>query len=234
MPLHDHFRPPLYPTRRWASFHGAWAGNLAAWLNTVLPEGFYAEPFLEFVIETDVAAMRARDQWGGGGGWQPSSGVLGTISIAAPTDTVEVQVFQREDGAQLAGCIELVSESNKKSPLERRAFATKCASYLHRGAGVAIVDAVTSRRASLHAELLGLFGAPGELAPAGDLYASAYRPQRAEKHTELTVWHAALELGQPLPDVPLWLHRGPCIGLALEATYLQTWRGLRMPLNGET
>src|SRR5262245_15256075 len=140
MPLHDHFRPPLYPSRRWGPFHGSWANNLANWLNTVLPEGFYAEPFLEFVIETDGAALRERDQWDGGGNWEPPSGTLGTISIAAPTDTVEVQVFRKEDGPQLAGCVELVSESNKKSPSERQAFITKCASYLHLGAGVVIVD----------------------------------------------------------------------------------------------
>jgi len=61
MPLLDHFRPPLSRSHPWRAFHGAWAAALARLLNAgVLPEGYYAVPFLDRdgPIEIDVAALR--------------------------------------------------------------------------------------------------------------------------------------------------------------------------------
>src|SRR5947209_7848969 len=51
--LRDHFRPPLGTQRHWHSFHGAWATAIAAGLNQRLPEGYFAEPNVQFGIEID-------------------------------------------------------------------------------------------------------------------------------------------------------------------------------------
>ena len=221
MPLHDHFRPPLYPSRRWNSFHAGWAMNIATALNAVLPERYHAEPNVTLVVEADVAALDR------GGDWTPPGG---TASIPWPpaVDTAEVRVFRRMDGLELAAAIELVSEPNKDRPDTRDAFVAKCASYLHAGAGLVVFDAVTVLHANLHAALLASLDAPEGLAPAGDLYVGAYRPVRRKERSELTVWHAPLALGQPLPDVPLWLRAGPCVRVEMEATYMQTWRDPRI------
>src|SRR3954447_3529464 len=55
--LRDHFRPPLGTQRHWHAFHSAWAPAIAAGLNERLPEGYFAEPTVEFGIEIDVATF---------------------------------------------------------------------------------------------------------------------------------------------------------------------------------
>jgi len=57
LPLQDHFHPPLSVRRHWHAFHNAWATYIASDLNTRLPEGYFAEPNVQFGIEIDVAAF---------------------------------------------------------------------------------------------------------------------------------------------------------------------------------
>ena len=57
MPLLDHFHQPLYPRHRWHGFHNAWATYIAAALNQSLPEGYFAEPNVQFAIEIDAAVL---------------------------------------------------------------------------------------------------------------------------------------------------------------------------------
>src|SRR2546423_12855150 len=116
--LLDHFRPPLSIQRHWHAFHHAWATYLASDLNQRLPEGYFAEPNVQFGIEIDVAAFEAAEfepdlAWSGGlvqAVWTAPAPTL-TIPLPFITDVVEVQVFSGEGGPTLAGAIELVSPS---------------------------------------------------------------------------------------------------------------------------
>jgi hypothetical protein len=166
MPLLDHFHPPLSTQRHWESFHATWAASIADSLNQEwLPDGYFAEEQLHPAarVEIDVAVF------------QEASGRRGGAAIAAPPriyappapqltipnvalEGAEVLVYSSEGGPTLVGAIELVSPSNKDRPESRRAFAAKCASYLHHGIGLVVVDIVTSRSANLHAELMALLG----------------------------------------------------------------------------
>lgn len=233
MPLKDHFHPPLAPRRLWNSFHAAWATTIAYALNKDLPKGYYAEPQCRFVVEIDVAAFDLRiDGAKGTPDWKPSSPAI-SLATAAATDTVEVQVF-REGGGELtlAGCIELVSPSNKDRPAEREAFVSKCANYIHQGAGLLVVDVVTERNANLHAALVERLAPSTESVLDAKLYAAAYQPQRKKDQTTVDVWQEALALGDPLPIMPLWLKDGPCMAIRLEDTYDRTCRELRIVTNG--
>jgi hypothetical protein len=147
MPLRDHFHRPLVPRRHWTSFHGAWATFISGQLNRLLPPDFFAEPLCHFVVEIDVAAFDEKGLGSETAGWTPSAPTL-TVPIAAATETVEVRIYREEGGSALAGCIELVSPSNKDRVDERDAFVSKCASYLHDGVGLLVVDIVTSRLAN--------------------------------------------------------------------------------------
>jgi hypothetical protein len=239
MPLLDHFHPPLSVQRHWESFHGRWTAALADALNAgLLPTGYFAEMQVTLSrVEVDVPTLEGRTNGVTSGASTPSVG--GVATLAAPVwappapalemDAVfpgdmEVLVFSTEAGPTLVGAIELVSPGNKDRADARRAFAIKCLSYLQQGIGVVIVDIVTSRRANLHDEMAQLL--LGEAPPfpgTPPLYAAAYRPLRRGEAQRIAVWPAALEVGQPLPVMPLWLRGVPApIRVDLEATYGET------------
>jgi hypothetical protein len=117
--------------------------------------------------------------------------------------------------------IELVSPANKDRPSHRRMFAVKCASYLQQGISVMVVDVVTERPGNLHAELLRLLEldvkTPAK-APR-DLYATAYRTVPKKKNLVLELWAKQLEVGAPLPTLPLWIAPELSIPVDLEQTY---------------
>src|SRR5437899_2796163 len=182
MPLLDHFRPPLSQRRHWDSFHGAWAEAMAANLNqSLLPEQFVAEARVKLgnQVEIDVGAFKEDgtpppSESGGVAVWAPPKPLATAALEFQDPDIFEVQVLSEHEGPRLVAAIELVSPSNKDRPANRRMFAIKCASYLHSGVSVILVDVVTERPGNLHGELLDLLQVqlktPGQ--GAHDLYAT--------------------------------------------------------------
>lgn len=235
MPLLDHFHPPLSAERRWESFHSSWATRIAdALTEQWLPPNYIAEEHAHFgpSVEIDVATFAqegtgSRTEGGalvatvGSEVWAPPA-ADGAFPAVFP-DTFEVRVLSTETGPKLVAAIELISPGNKDGPAERRAFATKCASYLFQGISVIIMDIVTNRRANLHEEILRLMEIPDvlELPPEARLYAVAYRPVRRGQGEEIDVWRAALALGQTLPTLPLGLRGDLAIPVDFEATYAE-------------
>lgn len=231
MPLQDHFHPPLAQRRHWESFHAAWATALADALNDgLLPPGYFAEELISIGgrVEIDVATWQ---EDGGNGAaavatrvWAPPKPAL-TMPAVFP-DTLQVQVYRTEGGPTLVASVELVSPANKDRPAHRRAFATKCASCLHQGNGLVVVDIVTSRRFNLHNELIDVLQQDDRYRMADDdvLYACAYRPVRRDERAEIDIWPEPLTLGQALPTLPLALPGDVCVPLDLEATYADVCR----------
>jgi hypothetical protein len=231
MPLLDHFHPPLAPRRHWESFHVTWAGAIADDLNeTLLPEGYFAEEHAQLgpMVEIDVATFTDAEpsaQRSGGTAilspraWAPPAPAM--IVPAAFPDAFEVLVFESEGGARLVGAIELVSPGNKDRDAHRRAFAVKCASYLCRGIGLIVVDIVTSRRANLHNEIGQVLGQGGAFALPAEtaLYRIAYRPIVRDGQSQIEIWPSSLEIGRPLPILPLALNAELVLPIDLESTY---------------
>jgi len=234
MPLLDHFHPPLLGHRHWEGFHGRWAVAISDALNENLPSEYFAE-FQVTVgtsIEVDVATFTENgvSEPGQRGGattavqtrvWTPPAPT--TVIPAVFPDDFEVQVFSTAAGPTLVAAIELASPGNKDRDESRRAFAAKCASYLHRGIGLMIVDIVTSRHANLHDDLMRLLGHAEVAAfPAPtSLYATAYRPVHREARNEIDLWREALALGQPLPILPLAIRGLGYLPIGLEDTYME-------------
>ncbi len=244
MPLLDHFHPPLSAERRWESFHSSWATKLAdALTERWLPPNYIAEEHVHFgpSVEIDVAPFTREDfstateQGGtvatlGPRVWSapPADGVLPAVF----PETFEVRVLSTDTGPKLVAAIELVSPSNKDRPAERRAFATKVASYLYQGIRVIIVDIVTSRRANLHNEVLRVMEAADSLQLPAEtyLYAVAYRPLRRSDGDAIEVWRSPVALGKALPTLPLGLRADLAIPVDFEATYAEAC--LRKRLTG--
>lgn len=228
MPLLDHFAPDFRRPRSWRSFHTAWATNMAQGLNQGrLPPFYRAEPNTQFgSVEIDVATFK-----NGSGSAPPPSADRPVWSAPAPTltatvnltdvDVVEVRVLYRGDDEELKAAVEIVSPSNKDRPSSRHAFAVKCADILRRGASLVVIDVVTDRHASLHAEVLEVAEAEAgaEWESPTRLSVIAYRAVPAGGRDRLELWPVELTVGQPLPTVPLWLGVDGAIPLDLEASY---------------
>ena len=237
MALLDHFQAPLKSHRHWHSFHNAWATFLAAELNEWLPEGWFAEPNVQFNIEIDVAAFDDRPEKLDAvtsfpslvPGWHPPAPVQ-TIPFPLVTDSVEVNIYENTSGLILAGAIELISPANKDRAASRETFVSKCETYLQQGAGLLIVDVVTERGGNLHRELLDRLEAVTAL--QDPLYTAAYRLTEREGTPSLEVWEEPLTVGAPLPTMPLWLRGGLCLPVDLEATYQRTCKAQRIDCNG--
>jgi hypothetical protein len=242
MPLLDHFHPPLEQQFPWESIHAGWATHLAETLNTQwLPAEYIAAEHIHWGphVEIDVATG---ERSGGTPPALPNGPSTATLprvwAPPAPTRTMaavfpqtfEVRVFNTMGGLTLVAAIELISPGNKDRPDERRAFATKCAGYLHQGISVVIVDVVTSRRANLHNETMRLLEAAADLdlPVETNLYAVAYRPVRREERNEIDLWTAPCAVGQPLPTMPLRLTRDLFVPVEFEPTYQDTCRRRRL------
>lgn len=238
MPLLDHFRPPLSERRPWESFHATWCGSIADHLNeALLPPGFLA---LEQVspgpaIEIDVATVQEPPSPGRGvvatqprTPWLPSAPPL-TLPLAFPTRHA-VEVHSTEGARSLVAAIDLVSPGNKDRASKRRQFAGKCANYLARSVGLVMVDAVTTRPANLHNDLIELLALWDDflIPPAVELYAAAYRPLNAPEGGQVQARPFALALGQVLPTVPLSLSADCCLALDLEVSYLDACQRRRL------
>jgi hypothetical protein len=235
MPLLDHFRPPLKGARHWESFHGVWAGAIAASLNRgVLPKDYVAEIQIHLggPFEIDVATLEEERQEQDGGGvavktWAPPAAQL--VMPATYPDEFEVQVLDLSAGPTLVAAIELVSPGNKDRQETRQAFVAKCAAYLHAGVGLVVIDIVTERRANLHNELVQTMNQRA-FALAGNprLYVMAYRPRRRRKKDEIEMWPFSLEVGQAMPTAPLALRGGPTLPLDLETSYMDARQASRL------
>jgi hypothetical protein len=231
VPLHDHFRPPLAPRRRWESFHANWAGAMADALNADgLPDGYFAEEQVHAGprVEIDLATFASPP--GGGLAVHTYAPPAPALSLpAAFPDEFAVQVFSDDGGARLVAAVELVSPGNKDRPDARRLFAAKLAGYLAAGVSVVVVDVVTTRRGDLTAELLQVLGR-AEPSPAGPaLSAVAARPLTGPAGDRLDLWAEPLAVGHPLPTVPLWLTADVCVPLDLDATYTAAYDRRRLP-----
>jgi Protein of unknown function (DUF4058) len=231
MPLLDHFHPPLAPSRHWESFHVNWAGAIADALNeSLLPEGYFAEEHARLGprVEIDVATFDDPNPSGRREGgtttlppraWAPPAPTI--VVPAAFPDTIEILVFESEGGARLVAAIELVSPGNKDRDAHRLAFAVKCASYLCRGISLIIIDIVSSRRANLHDEIMRILGHGNTFAMPAEavLYGVAYRPIVRDGQPQIEAWPSPLEIGRPLPVLPLALNAELALPIDLESTY---------------
>lgn len=165
-------------------------------------------------------------------------GVLPPGYVAGPTvhlgecDEYEVRIYDSERDRRLVAAVEFVSSSNKDQPESRRAFATKCVSLLQQNVSVSVIDVVTTVQSNLYAEFLDLVGKSDPT--LGDdppfLYAATFRiRKRPRQRSLLDAWFYPLQVGQPLPALPLWLDRDLNVKLDLEATYEQACRLLHLP-----
>lgn len=248
MPLRDHFHPPISKRSSWEGFHGGWPMAIVQRLSPLLPEDYTAEPrvHLGTYYEIDVCAFEDdRPKPAAWAGPQSTVGVA-TARWAAPEPTLvteaealdeyeyEVLIYDQNRARQLVAAIEIVSPANKDRRESRRAFVTKYAGLLGQGVCVSIVDLVTTRRSNLYLETLAQIeqSDPKFAANPPWTYAATCRWHRigdnGTARKRLEAWAYPLEIGQPLPTLPLWLTDELAVSVELEPSYEETCRVLRI------
>jgi hypothetical protein len=239
MPLLDHFHQPLSANHPWPSVHSAWANTIVQHLNgDLLPRRYYALPTVQLGrdFEIDVGTLDFPDAAARASGglatavWAPPRPPIALPVEFTDPDIFEVRVMSEEEGIPVAA-LELVSPGNKDRPANREAFAIKCASYLHSGISVIVIDVVTERRHNLHARILARLRLTSEAAGASDeLYAVAYRTVAGGAGLQLEAWPEPLAVGRLLPTMPLWLAPDLVLPLDLEPCYQSACRSLRIEM----
>jgi hypothetical protein len=146
-------------------------------------------------------------------------------------DEYEVLIYDERRGRRLVAIIELISPFNNNRPESRQAFAAKVAALLQRNVCVSLVDVVSVRQFNLYANVLEFLGgndpALGAIPPF--LYAVTIRGRkRSRQRSLLESWFYPMEIGKPLPTLPVWLDLDLSISVGLESSYEETCRVLRI------
>jgi len=239
MPLRDHFHSPVNNKHRWDAVHGQWPGEIVRTLFDILPPGFVAEPqvYHGAPFKVDVSMIEdhthpiSLDEGQGRTATLTAAPTLIVPADLSALDEYEVRVYDVDRERTLVAAIEIVSPANKDRPETRDQFTHKVINLLRQDVCVAIVDIVTSRHANFYAELLAQLGQSdpslGEPPPA--LYAVTLRTRKPrKKHPVLDAWYFPLNIGQPLPTIPLWLTPDLPINLPLEPNYQEVCRLLHI------
>jgi len=241
MPLRDHFRPPANAVLAWDALHGMWPAMIVRALYDILPPGYVAAPkvFLGSGHEIDIAALEIdsavyspnQSHSNGTAPWSPPSPTLTLEADLAEQDEYEVRIYDDRYERRLVAAIELVSPGNKDRDQNRKEFVGKVVGLLNKGVCVSIVDVVSIRQFNFYADLLELIGhsdpALGDDPPF--LYAVTLRNRRQKRRRPyVDTWFYPLAIGQPLPQLPIWLDTDLSISLELESSYEETCRLLHI------
>jgi hypothetical protein len=227
MPLHD-----WKDDRGWDSVHLVWLAQLLDWVQPRLPEGYRAYlgsvPALTIDTPNGRPDMSVR-QWtappaetgaapAAGGAGEPDQEAVATFTLD-PHRAVHIDLH-----GQLIAAIELVSPRNKDRPSSRERYLGRYVGYLRQGVHLLLID-VLPRPAGFSfadalAENLG-FAQPICPAPC----AVSYRVgEPVPEGTLLALWRRPLEVGKPLPTVPLALDARQRVPIDLEHTYREAAR----------
>jgi hypothetical protein len=218
---------------------------IVANLRGKLPRRYFAEPRVhsgssaeidvatfENEGETVVPGHNAKDNGGiATAVWAPPRPTFAVATDLPIQDVYEVRVYDEKRHCRLVAAIEIVSPANKDRPEHRRSFAGKCVGLLRERVSVVIVDLVTTRAQNLYRELLEQIGQsdPNVSLEPTPLYTVACRMTKRTDEWVLEAWAQSLELGWPLPRVPLWLADDLAVPLELEASYEQSCSILNIP-----
>jgi hypothetical protein len=224
MPLHD-----WTDERGWDSVHPLWLTYLVEWIRPRLPEGYKA--YLGGVPALTVASGNGKPdvsvrQWGP----RPAAETVTGTSILEPD--LEASVVFRLDPqralhidfhGQLIAALEIVSPRNKDRADAKETYTNRYLGYLRLGVHLMLVDVLPRpKRFSFSDAITSGLGL--ELPPLPSPFAAAYRvgeviPVGDDMGSLVAVWRRPLQVGQPLPALPLPLSVHRAIEIDLEETY---------------
>lgn len=242
MPIHDWTR---VRANRWHDFHQSWTLAIRNALNGgLLPAGYLA--MAEQITggpEPDVVTLSlpsrpaGSDPGGVGVTDKPPRARLKTQSDAALYARKADRITVRHPDGDVIAVIELVSPGNKDSKRAVHSFARKAVEFLFAGVNLLIVDLFPPNRLNpqgIHKLIWDrIRDEPFELPPDKPLTLAAY-----SAGTTITGYVEPVGVGDPLPDMPIFLTPDRYVPCPLEATYQASWdvfpQALKEPLLSRT
>lgn len=231
MPMHDWTR---VPSGLFHDFHQTWCIQLKVALNAgILPPGLAA--LVEQRAGYREADVLAIDRWGKRPVPSDEIEVGGVATLGRPQTrlmfssprqsyaTRASRIAIKHHLGRTVAIIEIVGPGNKDSRAAVRDFVAKTLDFVKAGVHVLIVDLFppSSRDPlGLHALIWDEIGADETLVfPSGtDRLLASYQ---AGPVTEAFI--EPLAVGDPLPDMPLFLAEGLHVKVPLESTYQSAW-----------
>ena len=233
MPMHDWSR---VQAGIYHNFHVLWLSAITNRLNAgLLPKGMIA--MAEQVIggpEPDVVTLQQNDIV-----FSDNGGSLATLTDAPPRPKtqyvipVEVEryaakanrVVVRHSLGKVVAVVELVSPGNKDSRHALRSFVEKTVDLLYDNINLLVIDPFPPSPRDpqgIHKAIWDeITDEPFELPADRQLTLAAYQASPIK-----TAYVEPFAVGQPIPDMPLFLHNEFYINVPLEMTYMDTWNVL--------
>jgi hypothetical protein len=244
MPIHDWSR---VPAGIFHDFHHALIEQFNRDLNAgVLPSGYYA--MAEQVaggLGPDVLGLHkpkvVADDPGNGGVRSTRSGGGGTLLAPPRVRIVEeadlkysprkqsLVAIRHVSGHRVVAVIEVVSPGNKSTRQSLDRFIKKAGEFLDQGIHLLIVDLIPPGRFDPN----GIHGAIWEYIAGKEFAPPADKPLTAVAYESDLTTRAYLEplaVGDPLPDMPLFLEPGEWVPAPLERSYRTAWETRPGPL----
>lgn len=225
MPMHDWSR---VRSGTYHNFHYFWLGAIAQRLNGgALPQGWFAMVEQRVgTYESDVLTLSSRDA-------VPPRGD-GVATLAPRTTTVERaekvryarktnRIAIHHDLGTVVAVIELVSPGNKDTKHALRSFARKSAALLRHNIHLGVIDPFPPGKYDPHGVHRAIWD---NVTQESAFVQPADKPLVVVGYEAGEVPTAYVEpfaVGQPLPDLPLFLEEGMHVLVPLEETYQATW-----------
>ncbi|MFO0850326.1 MAG: DUF4058 family protein [Gemmataceae bacterium] len=231
MPIHDWTR---VDAGIFHAFHHRWISAIADTLNAgLLPADFYALP-------EQVAARSRKERYlpdlltlRGPADEQDAGG--GTALTAPPrpaTDAGDMALYRRRQnivsvrhasGDRPVAVVEIVSPGNKDSDQAWRLFVDKSVEFLGDGLHLLVLDLIPPAARDPN----GVHGAIWTAIEHDRYRRPADKPLTVVSYSAgdpvVEAFVEPLAVGDPLPEVPLFLEPGRCVVLPLEPTYQAAW-----------
>lgn len=227
MPMHDWTK---VDSGIYHDFHHEWISAIKHSLNQALPDDYYAlaEQYAG-TFGPDVVALQSRHGNGA------SSGGTALATRPKPKTSYSAEsagqfyrrnqknvVIRHVSGDEVVAMIELVSPGNKSSQYHLNAFVEKACELIQRQIHLLIVDPFPASKRDPQ----GIHGAIWESLVDESFVLPANRPLTLVSYECFNDTRAYIEpfaVGEPLPDMPLYLAPEAYIDVPLEATYQAAW-----------
>jgi hypothetical protein len=237
MPIHDWTR--VRPNR-FHDFHQCWTVAIHNVLNSSrLPPGYFALIDQKANIpEPDVVALDLNPSAAAHSPDLNAAEVPPKARFIMRTNTDAERYARRANritirhpDGDVVAILEIVSPGNKDSRHAISAFARKAVAFLHAGIHLLIVDLFPPGRRDpqgIHKAIWDrLHDEPFELPPDRPLTLAAYAVG-----TEIVAYVEPVGVGDPLPDMPIFLTGDRYVPCPLESTYQTAWEQFPAPLRG--